>query len=504
MHLVSCFSPKYVYNSYIKQSMFVPCGKCPACLNTRSRNWVVRLEQESRCHKYVVFFTLTYAPDFVPTMDFDSNSSTFYDKTTGECIDVSSDIANAYSLVHNQIFYLRKRDIQLFMKRLRKRTSNLLHDSYTDEKIRYYIAGEYGPTTLRPHYHGLLFFDSDVTAEKIGDMLHQSWSIKQEDGTRKMLGYLNWSFVENTASSYVASYVNCFAHLPKILQCKSVRPFALFSKCPPLGTLLTNEKEVREIFDSCATHVTIYDSQSSKYVDVPLWRSFKDRLFPKIRGFAKFSTHERELLYSISKFYNCQEWSEFQEKLPYIIQTCPAFHQWTIKANCWESREDVGTLISDYGLRVINNLFRISRRVCCQSAVFGIKVRDYVKNIEKFYYKQEMAKLALQLTFERDFVDQYHLHQPALLGLDMEFFYNALLDKSEKYKDLLLSYGVPLSILNADEKTKVSYLYQMSPENHHSVRHFISRNKDVFEHNCKTKKKNDYLNENPHYLLQTF
>ena len=44
---------------------------------------------------------------------------------------------------------LRKRDYQLFMKRLRK--------AFPNDKIRFYAAGEYGPKTLRPHYHAILF-----------------------------------------------------------------------------------------------------------------------------------------------------------------------------------------------------------------------------------------------------------------------------------------------------------------------------------------------------------
>lgn len=42
---------------------------------------------------------------------------------------------------------LKKRDFQLFMKRLRKHAG----------KLRYYHCGEYGEQTGRPHYHAILF-----------------------------------------------------------------------------------------------------------------------------------------------------------------------------------------------------------------------------------------------------------------------------------------------------------------------------------------------------------
>lgn len=44
---------------------------------------------------------------------------------------------------------LVKRDLQLFLKRLRK--------EHEPAKLRYYACGEYGETTLRPHYHAILF-----------------------------------------------------------------------------------------------------------------------------------------------------------------------------------------------------------------------------------------------------------------------------------------------------------------------------------------------------------
>ena len=46
-------------------------------------------------------------------------------------------------------FSLRYRDFQLFMKRLRK--------AYPEREIRFFMCGEYGETTCRPHYHAIIF-----------------------------------------------------------------------------------------------------------------------------------------------------------------------------------------------------------------------------------------------------------------------------------------------------------------------------------------------------------
>jgi len=47
---------------------------------------------------------------------------------------------------------LIKRDVQLFVKRLRKD-----QDARGLAKIRYYLVGEYGDQTKRPHYHAAIF-----------------------------------------------------------------------------------------------------------------------------------------------------------------------------------------------------------------------------------------------------------------------------------------------------------------------------------------------------------
>lgn len=74
----------------------------------------MRCLNEASLHEDNAFITLTYSDETIPT-----------DGT------------------------LRKRDFQLFMKRLRAR-----HGEHT---IRFYAAGEYGTRTYRPHYHALLF-----------------------------------------------------------------------------------------------------------------------------------------------------------------------------------------------------------------------------------------------------------------------------------------------------------------------------------------------------------
>ena len=62
----------------------------------------------------------------------------------------------------NEILVLNPYDQNLFFKRLRK----LIAEKY-DEKICYYLVSEYGGRTYRPHWHGILFFNSDALTSSI-------------------------------------------------------------------------------------------------------------------------------------------------------------------------------------------------------------------------------------------------------------------------------------------------------------------------------------------------
>lgn len=92
----------------------VSCGRCKGCRHRRSTDWGLRCTHEAQLHSENSFITLTYADDHLPP-----NKS------------------------------LRLVDWQSFAKRLRK----------TRGPFRFLHCGEYGPQTLRPHYHAVIFGD---------------------------------------------------------------------------------------------------------------------------------------------------------------------------------------------------------------------------------------------------------------------------------------------------------------------------------------------------------
>ncbi len=115
----------------------VPCGRCHVCLSKRRNDWSFRLYEELKTAHTANFITLTYNDDNIP-----------YSRLTGEQT-------------------LDKRDVQLFLKKLRQKQISLFKQTHRhlnarqlraqSPRIRYYLCGEYGTDSDRPHYHIILF-----------------------------------------------------------------------------------------------------------------------------------------------------------------------------------------------------------------------------------------------------------------------------------------------------------------------------------------------------------
>lgn len=96
---------------------------------------------------------------------------------------------------------LKKRDFQLFMKRLRK--------YYTPQKIRFFHCGEYGDKNGRPHYHaaifGLDFFEGRKLYKnsKIGDPLYSNPTLDKVWGK----GLAVFGELTFASAAYIARYI---------------------------------------------------------------------------------------------------------------------------------------------------------------------------------------------------------------------------------------------------------------------------------------------------------
>lgn len=109
------------------------CGQCTDCRLAYSRDWAVRCSLEASLHPFNYFITLTYDDVFLPRGEFVDFSGEEYDST------------------------LVRRDVQLFIKRLREWDRDTNGNTF-----KVFYCGEYGDSTSRPHYHLCVFGISEL------------------------------------------------------------------------------------------------------------------------------------------------------------------------------------------------------------------------------------------------------------------------------------------------------------------------------------------------------
>lgn len=115
---------------------------------------------------------------------------------------------------NNLIPFLNYVDVQNYIKRLRKYLFKKL-GSY--ETLHFYAVGEYGPVHFRPHYHLLLFTNSEKISKVLRYCHDKSWTFGRSD----------FQLAAGGACSYVASYVNSLCSAPLLYRsCRAFKPKA--------------------------------------------------------------------------------------------------------------------------------------------------------------------------------------------------------------------------------------------------------------------------------------
>lgn len=138
----------------------VPCGKCPNCVARRVSAWSFRVQEEEKISSSSHFLTLTYDSKYVPITD--------------RCF-----------------MSVKKRDIQLFFKRLRK-----AHPPGSPA-LKYFAAAEYGGKTMRPHYH-IILFNADIR------LISDAWN----------LGSVHFGTVSGASIGYTLKYISKGQQVP--------------------------------------------------------------------------------------------------------------------------------------------------------------------------------------------------------------------------------------------------------------------------------------------------
>lgn len=191
-------------------AILIPCGKCIGCRLDYSRSWADRMMLELENTKKAIFLTLTYNNDNIVWSSFDE----FGNPEFGT---------------------LNKRDCQLFLKRFRK--------YYGDFSIRFFLSGEYGSKTLRPHYHAIIFGISlgdisdivDIGKNELGDRYYTSNTIERlwSNGF-VLIADVNWKTCAYV-SRYVTKKLNGISQDIRYEDRGQLPEFSLMSRKPGLG-----------------------------------------------------------------------------------------------------------------------------------------------------------------------------------------------------------------------------------------------------------------------------
>lgn len=179
---------------YVKGITPYPCGQCLPCRFNRRRLWTHRLLLEQQCHEFSSFWTLTYDDQHVP-------------------LDGS----------------LNPKHTELWLKRLRRALG-------PTRPLRFYLVGEYGDETQRPHYHPALFGLSHLESE----LVLETWS----------MGYVYGGTLTLESAQYIAGYVTKKMTAADDPRLAGRHPeFARMSTRPGLGALV-----VPQLADALSDH----------------------------------------------------------------------------------------------------------------------------------------------------------------------------------------------------------------------------------------------------------
>jgi len=231
-----CITPFYVKDKFTLEYIPVPCSKCPPCKKRRTSSWSFRLVKEGERSQSALFVTLTYNTEKVP-------------------------------ITQNGFMNLDKADVQKFMKRLRK---------LSNQKLKYYVCGEYGTKRMRPHYH-LIIFNADK--EKV----ELAWTLD-----RRPLGQIYIGDVNEASIGYTLKYMTKKGKIPIHQNDDRQKEFSLMSK--GLGSNYLTKKMVKWHKNNIEERMYC-NIKGNKKIAMP--RYYKDKIysdFEKIR----ISNHIKE------------------------------------------------------------------------------------------------------------------------------------------------------------------------------------------------------------------
>lgn len=242
----------------LKNEMIVGCGRCVPCHIKYCNQWAYRFNIHLNHNPIAYCITMTYNNLHLPIItDLDTNRN---------------------------YMSLSKRDIQLFMKKLRK--AHVKRYGKLAPKISYLISGEYGDKFKRPHYHAIIF-------NAHADDILNSWTDSNGEAIGQL--YFGQNDIQATLKYALKYTIKSKIHTYYHKNSHYIRPFVLVSKGIGEQMLVTKKKSIRGINTKVERFVNIsIQSNVLTPLTSPMWLTIK-----KLKSFFHGTIKNSQILKSI-------------------------------------------------------------------------------------------------------------------------------------------------------------------------------------------------------------
>lgn len=418
-----CLHPKTIYRN--GKRLVVACGKCNACMLRKSNTATTSVTQFSNDYPYCHFVTLTYAPEYLPMMrvqriDYnDANDPCYHlidmrhrDGTSGNLVstelpDNIQTIIDKNNLGNDCIGVLSRLDVKNFIKRLRINLNR--HTQYDEKELKYYAVGEYGPKSLRPHYHLLFWHTSYWSTADLWKIICKSWPF----------GRIDCQLSRGHAAEYCVSYLNSYSCLPRFYGLRSLSPFSLHSK-GLYNTQVTSELRKKVFQERFTDELRFNYREDGEIKSALLPLQVVARILPRIPYFSSVSYRTKCAVYrllqklppikdgrsyfqiagDIAKYFYDRQYRKIDDVNPTydsILSILAELPSWQNQQDKWREgylNETIDGLKPCLSLfNFIYNIFRISNIALCICEECQVSIETLVSTIDEYYSKRDMQHL---------------------------------------------------------------------------------------------------------------
>ena len=319
-----CTHGKYIHNKYTHERIFVKCGQCHACQMEKASAHYSRVmshEYSESGDKYFrLFVTLNYSNQCLPVVyayDAYKKDIPVYRHIRYSCRRSPSGRFRRYrengrfqvTTLHLNSVDLNRgynkslsgleipqnwpyggvcfgvalaKDFSDFLQRLRMNLRRYYNLDTRNVGFSYYKVQEYGPTTLRPHFHVILYFPISWKKDyyRIRRAIIQAWPFCSFRQMRENIG------VAVSGQRYVSQYTCRPSSYPSYFQIRSISQKANFSRGYGFGRsafLSSGVLDAVQRKDFTYNYQTMRDNKPVTVVS-PIPKYVIDRYFPKFKG----------------------------------------------------------------------------------------------------------------------------------------------------------------------------------------------------------------------------